>query len=496
MCLLLSSIASAQAKPKVSLQVNETIFSVVTAMNTCGYSDGMNSSDPVRLQVRKAVEIANQSSPEAAAAVKELCQFYSDHKPNDPNRDLSQYISLALYLGDPPDFKPRVKEADMPPDTDYVLGFVGLVSRFYKADHLHDIWLKVQPQYQQLMDKFNPPLVNMILQTDVYLKNPISGDLGRSFIIYMEPMAGPGQVNARNYGEDYFLVASPVNGELPMDQVRHTYLHFLLDSYSMKRPTAMKRLAPLLNIVQGAPLEPAFKTDMSLLVTESLIRAIEARLMPGGKAADAKRIQEVEEDMAEGFVLTHYFYDALVKWEAEPTSLKDAFPDFLYYMDVGKQVKLASQIKFSTNLRSEVVKGGKVQEKADPLDLAQMKLGQGDLEGAEKLAQEVKAKNDAESPRACFILGEVATLQKDKDGAISYFEQTLRTAKEPNLIAWSHIYLGRIYDVDQDRDLAVKHYQAALAAGDDSPQVKTAAETGLKAPYERRQASPENQENQ
>ncbi len=498
-CLLFSTLVFAQTaaippiKSRVQLEMSETLFSVVTAMNTCSYSDGLKTSDPIRQQVRAQVSAAVERSPEAQASWRDLCNFYEDHKTKDQRRDLSQYVSLALYLSAPPDFKPKVKEADMPPDTDFVLGFAPEVARFYKAADLHKLWLAVRPHYQELLDKFNPPLASMILSTDVYLKNPISGNTPQDFVIYVEPMAAPGQVNARNYGDNYYVVAAPESGELPMQQIRHTYLHFVLDQMAIRRPVAMKRLSPLLTKVQGAPLEPSFKTDMALLTTESLIRAIEARLIPGGKAADAKRDDEVTQDMAEGFILTRYFYDALVKFETEPTSMKTAFPDFLYYMDIGKEMKRASQIEFSTNGHAEVVKG-KIVEQEDPLDVAQQKLSTGDLEAAQKIADEAAGKKDDETPRANFILGEIATLQKDKDAAISHFEEALRTSKDPEVIAWSHIYLGRIYDVDQERDMALKHYQAALTSGDDSPSVKAAAQKGLEAGYQRPAAPEEKDE--
>ena len=45
----------------------------------------------------------------------------------------------------------------------------------------------------------------------------------------------------------------------------------------MKYPATMKRLEPLLESVKTAPMDESFKSDTSLLVTECLIRAIEAR---------------------------------------------------------------------------------------------------------------------------------------------------------------------------------------------------------------------------
>lgn len=478
-----------QARSKVELEPNETIFSVVTAMNVCGYDDDLASSDPVRAEVRAAVQRAIGQSPEAGVAAREMCAFYRDHVPGDPNRDLSQYISLALSLGPPPDFKPTVKEADLPPDASYVLGFVPLVAKFYQAAHLGSIWNSVQPRYQEIIDKIHDPLANMILATDVYLKNPISGTSARHFVIYVEPMVGPGHVNARNYGDDYYLVGAPGGGAMAQDEIRHTYLHFSLDSLAMRRPAAMKKLQPILDAVQGAPLDVAYKRDMSLLLTESLIRAIEARLIPG-KNAEPQRQQAVDNDMAEGFVLTRYFYENLVKFEPQSVSIKDAFPEWLYYMDIGKQRKVAEETTFASKAGTEVVKNKSAEKQPQSnIEVAEQKMRTGDLAGAEKMAQEIASANGPDAPRATLLLGQVATLNRDKDKAISYFETTLRMAKDSALIAWAHIYLGRIYDVDDERDLAVKHYQAALRSGDNSPQVKAAAERGLKSPYERRGSS-------
>jgi hypothetical protein len=51
-------------------------------------------------------------------------------------------------------------------------------------------------------------------------------------------------------------------------------------------------------------------------------------------------------------------------------------------------------------------------------------------------------------------------------------------------VAWSHIYLGRIFDLQEERDAAVQHYRAALQASNTLPEAKAAAEQGLKKPYE------------
>ena len=75
-------------------------------------------------------------------------------------------------------------------------------------------------------------------------------------------------------------------------------------------------------------------------------------------------------------------------------------------------------------------------------------------------------------------------MQADMQSARGYFERALGVAHEPKVVAWSHIYLGRISDLQEDRESALVHYRAALTAGAAMPEVKAAAERGLTQPYE------------
>jgi len=52
------------------------------------------------------------------------------------------------------------------------------------------------------------------------------------------------------------------------------------------------------------------------------------------------------------------------------------------------------------------------------------------------------------------------------------------------VVAWSHIYLGRIFDLQAERDAALNQYRAALTAGASLPEAKAAAERGIQQPYE------------
>ncbi len=477
LCLLLPP-AAAQQTSQITLDSSEAIFSVLAAINNCGYNAGA-TREGLRTQVNEEVAKAVGASREAQSASAEMCSFYRDHRQSDSARDLAQYVSLALFLQDPPKFSLKVKESDLPPDAGYVLGFVPLLAHFAQTTSLHRIWMAHQYQYQELAAAFHGSVANMILATDLYLRLPLSGYVGRSFTVYVEPMAAPGQVNARNYGLDYFMVVAPSGNSLPMEQIRHTYLHFILDPLMLKRATTMERLAPLLKTVQAAPLDTPYKRDISLLVTECIIRAIEARTAASGKNAEPIRQREADKAMAQGFVLTRYFYDQLAKFEQEPVGLRDALPDWLFYLDVGKEMKRAEGIAFASSAAPEVISSAKV----DLLNLAEQRLDAGDYTQAHNLAEKaLDQKEDA--GRALFILARAATMNNDMNGARDYFERTVQVARNPRILAWAHIYLGRICDIQEDRSGAVEHYRAALASGDAAPETRAAAERGLKAPYE------------
>ena len=99
------------------------------------------------------------------------------------------------------------------------------------------------------------------------------------------------------------------------------------------------------------------------------------------------------------------------------------------------------------------------------------------------MANQALAAHTSHAGRAQFILARVAILNGDLDSAVKEFEQAAELSHDPRTIAWSHIYLGRIDDVQNNRTDAVTQYEAALQARDGRPDTKQAAEQGLKQPY-------------
>ncbi len=477
-------VCFADNSPQVSLQTSESLFSVLAAMNTCGYDSELDASEALRIEIRGEVAKAVDASDEAKEVTHLMCEFYQGHQQPDSSRTLAQYVSLALYLQNAPVLDLKGKEADLPPDAASVVGILPMLQKFYEAAGLHDIWQKHQPAYTTLTRRYHDPLSKMLFDTEIYLKLPSAGYLGRGFTVYLEPMGAPGQTNARNYGSDYYVVLSPgADSTLRMEQIRHTYLHYLLDPLALKYPTIMVRLQPLLESVKAAPMEEGFKSDVSLLVTECLIRAVEARTIGSSKTQEAQRELLVAQANQQGFILTPYFYEALAKFEKDPAGLRNAYLDLISAIDVRKEQKRVAGMRFAAQAEPELLRLSRPLE-GTLLRTAEQRLAAGDPDGAKQLAQQALDQKSEDPGRALFLLAQVATMKRDMQGARGYFEQALTVAQEPKVVAWSHIYLGRIFDLQADRAAALVQYRAALSAGANLPQAKAAAERGIEQPYE------------
>jgi len=325
----------------------------------------------------------------------------------------------------------------------------------------------------------------MLFDTEIYLKVPSSGYLGRGFTVYLDPMGAPTQTNARNYVSDYFVVISPGKGEsLKMEQIRHTYLHYLLDPLALKYPDLIKRLSPLLDSLKTAPMDESFKDDPAIMSTECLIRAIEARTTGSTRTTEAERQAAVSASMEQGFILTQYFYDSLLAFEKDQAGLRNTYGAMLLGIDVRKEERRAAATQFASRADPEILHLARPPLEGKLLSTAEQRLTAGDIASAQKLAQQALDEKSEDAGRALFILAEAATKNKDMDGARNYFEKALGVAREPKVIAWSHIYLGRIFDLEEERDAAIDHYRAALNAGEQLPEAKAAAQQGLQQPYE------------
>lgn len=485
---LAAPLSLADNNNPITLDTSETIFTVLAAMNTCGYDADLNTSDPLRMTIRNEIQRNLRQSASAQETAASMCQWYEAHRSSDQAHDLSQYISLALYLEGPPNFLPRVTENDLPPDAAVISNFSKQLELFYSAAQIHSIWERHRLNYAALVQRYHDPLAKMVFDNDIYLKLQSGGYLGRNFTVYLDYLGDPNQANARNYGTDYYVVVFPSPdphspAPLKMEEIRHAYLHYLLDPLAEKNFVSIKRVEPLLKSVQRAPIEESFKDDISLLVTECMIRAIEIRTTGTKQTVEAMRTQAVDDAVKQGYILTRYFYNAFVKFEKDPSGLRTAYPEMIDGIDLKAEQKAAADVEFAQAAAPELVQLSRMEDRR-MLSTAEQRLVAGDAKGAQELAQEALDRKIGDQGRALFILAQVAVANKNRDGAQENFQKAIQASKDPKVLAWSHVYLGRILDMKEDREAALNEYRAALSVGAALPEVKQAAERGLQQAYE------------
>jgi len=474
----LSAQISGQA-PGGQLDGSAAIFAVMCAIHAGGFDQEINS--PTNHQIRKALR--DDLVKKDLDVVRALKRFVRDHKPKDPSLELNQYISYALSTNGPPFFEPAHSSLPLPPDVVPLDGFTPLMVEFYREADIGKLWDEAQVHYDKAIDQLSPGVAQAVLQVNSYMRNVTSGYLGRRFQIYVDLIGPPNQVQTRSYVDDYFVVVTP-SAELPIDDIRHAYLHYLSDPLGIKFASEIKKKVGLIDYAQGSPILAEFyKNDFNLLATECFIKAVEARI--------AKKPAMVTQALREGFVVTPAFADGLVAYEKQETAMRLYFPDLVSGIDLKQEAKRLENIDFLSVrpvkkfMTTTVVGPPPLTGVAKTLDTAEDAYVARQLPRAKEIFLQ-SLKETEEKPmhaKAYYGLARIAVLERDPETADRLFRKVLELDPDASTKAWSLLYIGRLADSQQDREEAAKFYQAALAVQGVPESVRSAAEKGLKEAY-------------
>jgi tetratricopeptide (TPR) repeat protein len=466
---------TAPAQAVNQLDASPSLFAVLAAVNAAGYDDEIES--PSNHPLRKALRdyLAGQNLASLAA----LKRYVRDHNP----RNLSQYISFALATNGPPAFGYRYPVSALPPDVAALNEFTPLLAAFYKEANLEDLWKRSQPAFDQVIAQYTEPVSRAILQANAYLRNPTSGYLGRRFQIYVDLLGAPNQVQYRTYVDDYFVVVTPA-AELPVDQIRHAYLHYLADPLTLKFAEELKTKRGLGDYALGSPiLEEFYKSDFNLLATECFIKAIESRLDRKPALAD--------QALREGFVITPAFAELLAIYEKQDQSMRLYFPDLVAGIDLRREEKRLDHIDFVSERAGRKIRVTPAEKPAEltgpakTLEEAEKAYTDRQLDRARETYLRLIQETD-EKPmhaKAYYGLARVSVLNRDPETADRLFRKVLELEPDASTKSWSLLYLARLADSQGERDEAVKSYQAALAVEDAPESVRQAATKGLREAF-------------
>jgi len=437
----------------------------------------------LRKQVREMVAAKHPPS------LEEMRSFVAAHHRRDRTADLNQYISFALTLNGPPDFPYRYKPNELPPEVGALAGLETIIANFYAEANVEELWKRVQPVYEQEIARYHEPVTKALLQVNGYLRNPTSGYLGRRFQIYIDVLAPPSQVQSRSFKDDYFVVVTP-SAEPQTDQVRHAYLHYLLDPLALKFFLALSRIKGAAEYASAAPaLKEAYKDDFTLLATECLIQAVESRLAPASQRQDM-----IDRDLREGYVLTPAFAEGLVEFEKQQLAMRMFYPDLMDLVDLRKEEKRLNSVHFAPAQRPEQKEaatpepaptgGEKLLQEAEQTMYRDKDLDKSREMYLRVLREQAPPRVHA---RAYYGLARIASLNRDPELAEKLFEKTVESSPDDETKSWAWLYLARLADASDRREEAVEHYRSAMSVAGAPAEVKKAAEKGIQEPFTRKQ---------
>jgi len=475
--------------PSVTVDGSEAMFTTMCALLAAGFEADVSADNWSAFRAQMRERMQHQDGP----AVQALREFYQAHRVRDAGLMLSRYLWFGLVSGPAPSFTLKLRRDELPPEVLTLEGFSEILANYYQEQQIGQLWRQAQPIYNREIGRLHESVSQVVFLSNGYLRELSDSGSLRTFTIVVEPLVGR-ITNVRNFGDHYAIVLSGAN-DIPIDVVRHAYLHYLLDPLPLQYPRVIAAKRPVFEKAALAPrLSPGVKDDFPSYFAECAVRSVELklkRMSPGERDAALQRNDE------EGYVLVRPLFAALVKFEQSEPAMKLFFPDWVRAVDTNAEVARAGSIKFAegapapeADLSAEAVARRKPAPTTVPNDSeAIAALTEGEKRIAEKnprAAETAFRKVLAKYPdqiRAWYGLGMVALIDHDGPRAKEVFGRLTNgehaATQDPMVLAWSHIYLGRIYDGDGEQEHAKAEYQAALEVQGGPEQARQAAQRGL-----------------
>ena len=467
------------------------MFTTMCALLAAGFEANVSAENWHPLRARLREQMQHQRGP----AVDAVRDFYKEHELDDPGATLSRYIWFGLISGPAPKFEITLKRDDQPTEVLALQGFSEILSNYYREQNIGRLWRELQPLYNGEIERAHDTVAQIVFVADAYVRQIQNARMERTFTVVLEPLVGR-ITNVRNFGEHYAVVLSGAD-DIPTDVVRHAFLHFLLDPLPGEYPHVIAVKRPLYEKAAQAPrLTPDLRDDFTSYFAECLVRAVELRLK---RLSPSERDAAMERDDADGYVMVRPLFDALAKYESSEPSMALYFPDLVRSIDLAAETKREEGIHFASaesakgadsSAAEAVARRKSFQPTTVPNDAeAIAALTEGERHIAEKNARAAEASFQRvlakypEQVRAWYGLGLVALLEHDGPRAKQVFGRLTSgehaASQDPMVLAWSHVYLARIYDDEGQQALAKTEFQAAMEVPGGPQQARDAAQKGL-----------------
>ncbi|HKQ90150.1 MAG TPA: hypothetical protein VJZ77_05680 [Blastocatellia bacterium] len=517
------------------------VIVMMAALNVAGYDyeSGNRQLSALRRQIR---EDLNGADP---GLVGRLRAYFQKHRKGENDvTAVAPYLSLALCLNEPPAFTIDAPADRLPEEVREIADFALLLDEFYRSTGFSKLMPKYVEAYLKVAQTYGAP-VGLALGTALsYLhtepvlelpplytprksseKSPKADDKKgdkkgdkkdadkktvqdaaldppnrvRQFIIIPDLLNATGAANLRVVRDVYFLLLGP-GVEPNVEAMRRAFLTFVIDPLTERQIKEVAAIrSPLKKLMEsrGDRLDKEYAARSAyFLITDSLVRATDARMDALGLAARRKSSEDdALYDLSLGYdrgaVLVYHFYDQMKAYESVGVNLRDYLAAMLGNIDFERESKrldeYAQRLTRVKQLRTEATLApvppptiSNADEKlvAQIIDADQMIKSRRYDEA--KTTLESALKDQPNNARALYGMAEVtskkATALEDADrveeslfAAVEYYRLAAKNASpetEKWLMQRSYVAAAKILDfiAESNPGLAEKLSTDAVAA--------------------------------
>ncbi len=453
----------------IEFRADVRLFAVMAALNAAGfdYEDPDQEMSDVRHRLRKELESLD------SGFVDQLRAFYRSHQGTLDEVDTQiAYVSLALLMSSPPDFKLSALERHVPVDVRQVSGFESLVEDFYHQADIGSLWQRYRIDYEQELQRYRPVFKKVIEESLQYFRVPFRVVLDRKIVLMPDLLNAKNIVNARNMEDVYYIAVGPtekVADNYP--QLQHEYLHFLVDPLVQKYGTILLKHRDLLELAQKQPrLKPEYSESFLLMVTESIIESISLRLR---KPESPER--KISDFFRQGLILLPYFHRRFQQYEESrlvsfPAYLEISFQDFKvsevkddvkYFAAAEQQVATAQAEKSAAQQEAARAEDRRLRINS-LLKEASLLLSEKQYAPARQRLEEL-LKEDPNHGSAFFYLAQIASQTQQYDQALDHYTRASQAQEIPDWVrAWSLLRMGRLLAFKGDLQQAAVRFREVL----------------------------------
>ncbi|PYS88066.1 MAG: hypothetical protein DMF62_10765 [Acidobacteria bacterium] len=349
----------------------------------------------------------------------------------------------------------------------------------------------------------------------------------RRFIIVPEMLAPLGYVNFVNVKDDYYAVV-PAGADLTSSEVRRAFLQFTIDPIILGVAKEIETVRPAIKqlLDERRKIDPSSSPDVLLTISRSLVAAIDtkqlesirskfatqqareriaqvkteaeklavsAELEKYKKAVNDEALLRLSEDYEKGAILAFYFADQLRGLEESDFDISSSIKEMIAAFDAAKETgryesyadARARAKAAREDSKKNVAKTPSIIENPVSAKLLEIQelIKAKDYTKAESNLKQLLVQNPSE-PRIFYNLGRVAALtagtftdpaDAEKQNtkileAKNAFEKVVVIASsqrvDPALVSLAYVALGRIYEINDQKEYAIRIYDAALKIGD------------------------------